>query len=347
MFWRFVWGALRLRRRRLTLAFCAMAVAGALATALFTVYSDVEAKLSEQFQAYGANVEIAPSAGNVTVALAAADEVRKLGGTAAPVLYSLNRLRGRAVLLAGVDVAQAASLTRFWHVEGKRGNCLAGVSLGLKIGETAALEGYQCVVDGLVSTGGPEDGQMILPFATVAGISGSHHAASVIQVRIAPDRVSALTNALPGADVRAVRAVAATETNVVVKVRVAIFLLLLVILAIVTISVSSNFGELVMERSKEIGILKAIGAGERKIAGLFVAEAMILAVLAALTGYATGVVLAGWIDESVFESAFAIHLNAAVLLLSSAVIFLIAISATAFAADRIWRIQPATILRGE
>ena len=71
MFWRFVLGALKLRRRRLFLAFCAMAVAGALATALFTVYSDVEKKLSEQFQAYGPNVVISGASGAITVPLAA------------------------------------------------------------------------------------------------------------------------------------------------------------------------------------------------------------------------------------------------------------------------------------
>ena len=63
MFWRFVLKALRLRRRRLLLAFSAMAVAGALATAMFSVYSDVEKKISAQFQTYGANVVIAPAGG--------------------------------------------------------------------------------------------------------------------------------------------------------------------------------------------------------------------------------------------------------------------------------------------
>ena len=67
MFWRFVVGAVKLRRRRLMLAFSAMAVAGALATSLFTVYSDVENRLTRQFQAYGANVAISPAGGAITV----------------------------------------------------------------------------------------------------------------------------------------------------------------------------------------------------------------------------------------------------------------------------------------
>jgi putative ABC transport system permease protein len=347
MFWRFVLAAVKLRQRRLILAFSAMAVASALATALFTVYSDVEQKLRLQFQAYGANVRIFPAGGAVTVPLSAADEARKLGGAVAPVLYSLGQLASRPVLIAGVDLAQAGSLFQFWHVDGRRGDCLAGISLGLKPGQTLALENYSCVVDGVVSTGGAEDGQAILPFATVARISNSPGVASVIQVRLPVAKVDALAKAVPEADVRLVRAVAQTESNVVLKVKVALFCSLAIILVIVTISVSSNFGELVVERSKEIGILKAIGAGDVKIASLFIAESLILALLATITGYVSGVLLAGWIDRSVFDSSFAIHANPLVFLLSALVTVLVALSATGIATGRIWRIQPATILRGE
>jgi putative ABC transport system permease protein len=344
MFWRFVYAAVKLRRRRLSLAFFAMAIAGALATALFQVYSDVEKKLSQQFQAYGANVVVAPVAGAVTVPLTSVDEVRKLGGTAAPFLYHLSQLDGKPVVIAGVDDSK---LLQYWHVEGKRGVCLAGVSLDLRVGDTAHLNGYSCKVDGIVSTGGSEDAQVILPLAAVAKLSGVADAASLIAVRMAPDKIRDLVKALPLADVRLVRAVAETEANVVVKVRVALFLLMAVILGIVTISVSSNFGELVMERSKEIGILKAIGAGETRIAGLFAAEASILAFGASVTGYLCGVLLAGWIDRSVFETPFAVHVSPMVLCLASAVTFAVALAATGTAAGRIWSIQPAIILRGE
>ena len=342
MFWRFVLGAVKLRRRRLFLAFCAMAVAGALATALFTVYSDVERQLTQQFQAYGPNVVISGAAGAVTVPLRATKEARKLGGTATPILYALDRLNGRSVGLTGID-----SVPQYWHIEGDRGSCMAGVSLGLKPGQFLQLQKYRCQLSGIVSTGAAEDNQVILPFATVAQLSGIADAASLIQVRIPANKINELAKALPEADVRLVRAVAETESNVVLKVRLALFVLLGVILAIITISVSSNFGELVIERSKEIGILKAIGAGDIKIASLFAAESLILAILATVAGYTLGVFLAGWIDQSVFETGFALHANPLVLLSAALVTFLIALSATGFATGRIWRIQPAIILRGE
>jgi putative ABC transport system permease protein len=346
MFWRFVVGALRMRSRRLLLAFSAMAVAGALATAIFSVYSDAENKISAQFQAYGANVVIVPAGGAVTVPLSALAAARQFG-IAAPFLYSLRKLRGNNVLVAGVDLPQAQSLIQYWHVQGAKGDCMAGESLGFHPGQTIELDGFSCQLTGTVSTGGPEDSQIILPFATVARLSSLDDVASLIQIRMPPEKLPLLQQAVPGSDVRLVRAVAATEANVVLKVRLALFLLVAVILGIVTISVSSNFGELVMERAKEIGILKAIGAGDAKIAGFFLAESLILAVLSTLTGYILGLFVAGWIDSSVFNAAFGIHLNAGVLALASLVTIGIAIAATAFSAGRIWRIEAAGILRGE
>ncbi len=70
MFWRFIWGAVRLRRGRLLLAFSALAVAATLATALFSVYSDIERKMRAEFRGLGANLLIAPEGSAQTVSLA-------------------------------------------------------------------------------------------------------------------------------------------------------------------------------------------------------------------------------------------------------------------------------------
>ena len=111
---------------------------------------------------------------------------------------------------------------------------------------------------------------------------------------------------LPGADVRLLHAVAETEANVVLKIRSTLFLLTALILAITTLCVSSNFSALVLERSKEIGILKAIGAAERKIAALFLSESLILGVASAAAGYGVGLLVAWWIGRQIFpESAAA------------------------------------------
>ncbi len=355
MFWTFVFGAVRLRLRRLLLALSALTVAAALATTLFSLYSNIQRRISAEFSLYGANLVIAPTGSAVTIPLRAVDEARKLGAVAAPYLFARGTLKGESVILAGVDLAAARPLTQYWQVEGARTGCLAGVTAAqrfhLQTGERADIAGAPCRIAGIVTTGGSEDNEFILPFAMVESVSGASGVANVVQVRAPGERVRLvqrqLQAALPGTDVRLVRAVAETESSVVLKIRLALFLLLSVVLGITTISVSSNFSELVLERSREVGILKAIGATEKKIAILFISESLVLALLSSFSGYGAGLVLAGWIGSRVFAAPFEMHVSLPVLAGAVAVTLAVALLATALATGRIWRIQPAAILRGE
>ena len=352
MYWVFVKQAMRLRARRLLLAFSALAVAAALATALFSIYSDVERRVRAEFSTYGANLLITS---RTTVPLSAVETARKLGAVAAPFAFATGTLMSQPVSLAGVDLQTAGELTKFWHVEGSREGCLIGVNVAqrfhLQIGAIAPLEAIPCQITGIVSTGAAEDNELILPFSQVAKLANLTNAANLIQIRAPGDRLesirASLQSSYPTTEIRIVEAIAETETSVVRKIRVALFLLLAVILVITTMSVSSNFSELVMERSREIGILKAIGAAERKIASLFVTESILLALASALAGYFAGLFLAGWIGQSVFAAPFTIHIQFPVLAAATALTLAVALAATALAASSIWRIQPSRILRGE
>jgi putative ABC transport system permease protein len=133
----------------------------------------------------------------------------------------------------------------------------------------------------------------------------------------------------------------------VFKIRASLFLLTLVILVITTLCVSSNFTEMVIERSKEIGILKALGGAERRIAAFFVSESAVLALAATLAGYAVGVFAAAGIGREVFGGVFRLEPNWGVLGGVAGVMLAIAGIATGIAGSRIWSIQPAVILRGE
>ena len=87
MFLRFVVAAVRFRRRRLLLAFSALAVAATLATALFSIYSDIDRKMRVEFRGYGANLIIAPAGDARTIPLAgvAAGRSSRRHGRAVPL----------------------------------------------------------------------------------------------------------------------------------------------------------------------------------------------------------------------------------------------------------------------
>jgi len=317
MFWNFVIRAVEFRKRRLALAFAALAVAAALSTALFSIYSDVERKMRVEFRGFGANIIIAPSGKAQTVPLAAVAVAEQQGAVAAPFLFTAGRVEGEPVVVAGTDFRRSAPLTHYWRVEGARaaavGECLAGAAAAthfhLKLGSKLDLEGAPCTLRGIISSGGAEDAQVLVPLAVAARLSGLNNAVSLVEVRADGRRLqaakAALAKALPGADVRVLHAVAETEANVVLKIRSTLWLLTLLILGITTLCVSSNFSALVLERSQEIGILKAMGAAEPKIAALFVAESLILGASAAVAGYGLGLLVAWWIGRQIFPTSAA------------------------------------------
>jgi len=362
VFWRFVLAAVKFRRRRLLLAFSGLAVTSTLATALFSVYSDIERKMRREFRGYGANLVIAPAGNAQTVPARAVVETERLGAVAAPFLYTIGRIGDERVVVAGVDFLRAAPLTSYWQVTGAHtagtGECLAGIALAahfhVRIGQNLPLASGSCVIRGIVSTGGDEDNHVMVPFDRAAADAGFHDAASIVEVRADGQRVdqtrAALARLLPETDVRILHAIAETEASVVLKVKAAVFSLALVIFAITTLCVTGNFSALVIERSKEIGILKAIGAAERKIAALLLSESLVLALASTITGYAAGLAVAYGIGRGIFSdtgSVAAIGVDFAVFAPVMGVTLLVAVIATLFAVSRIWRIEPAVILRGE
>ncbi len=206
MFWRFVVAAVAFRKRRLLLAFAGLAVSATLATVLFSVYSGIERRMRAEFRGYGANLVIAPRGEAGSVPLRAVAEAERLGAAAAPFIYTVGKLRGESVVLAGVDFRRAAPLTSYWRVDGSplaaAGECLAGSAAAshfhLKLGDHADLAAGACTVRGIVSTGGAEDNQLLLPFERVAAEAGVRDAANIVEVRADGARVEQVRAALAG-----------------------------------------------------------------------------------------------------------------------------------------------------
>jgi putative ABC transport system permease protein len=357
MFWRFVLGAVKFRRRRLLLAFLGLAIAATLATTLFSVYSDIDRKMHREFRAYGANLVIAPSGNARSVPLTALADADRLGVVSSPFVYTLGAIGNERVVVAGIDFRRARPLIAHWRASGARtagaDECLAGNAVAehfhLRLGDRLPLDSGACTMRGVITTGGAEDNRLFLPFDRAAREAGFSNAASMIEVRADAEGIedtrAALQRAVPQADVRVLHAIAETEANVVLKVRTAVFLLMALILAITIICVTGNFSALVLERGREIGILKAIGAPEARIATLMLSESMILALVSAIVGYAVGLAVSYGIGQRIFAGAAGV--NFAVFLPVTAVTVFVAAVATLASASRIWRIEPAQILRGE
>jgi putative ABC transport system permease protein len=229
-------------------------------------------------------------------------------------------------------------------------------------------------VVGIVSTGGAEDNAILAPLSVAQALSGHPGELRQLFVSALTKPADALaerdpktmtpteydkwfcspyissisfqiTSVLPGTDVRAIRRVADTEGRVLTRVGTLLWIVTLAALIAAGLAVAATSATTVIERRSEVGIMKAIGATNALVAGIFLAEQLMLAVIGGLLGYVLGTGLARVLGSSVFGSPASprIVLLPVVLGLAS----LVAIAGSLIPLRRAARFDPAPILRGE
>jgi putative ABC transport system permease protein len=109
--------------------------------------------------------------------------------------------------------------------------------------------------------------------------------------------------ALPGAEVRVVRQVAETEGRVLDRLSTLLWLVSVTALLAAGLVIGSASATTVLERRREIGLMKALGAGRHRIVSLFVAEQVLVGISGGLLGYAAGAGLGLLVGKIVFGVA--------------------------------------------
>lgn len=376
MFWRILWKLLGASRGRLALALVALSSGAAITSALLNVNLDAERKLTQEFRTLGANVVIAPPSAGSDAALADSavmDRIAALGDpritAAAPYLYMAVNIPTNSgtqpVILAGTWFDQVAKMNSWWKLEGSwvasredRVHCLAGHTaarqLGLAPGSHIDLRSgdrdFALTVTGIVTTGGSEDDQILTSLSVAQELANLPDRVSLVQISVAgtTSEIQAvnnrLTDALPGLDVRPVRQIAAAEGSILGRIRGMLFWTIALILALSGLGVLASMAALAMERSRDVGLMKALGGPVPRIMRLFLTEAGVLGVMGGAIGFAVGVVLARWIGGRVFGVAISPRLE----LFPVTIVLTVAVAlAGALPLRLLGRVRPAEILRGE
>src|SRR5580704_8578290 len=198
-FIRFSLSALRYRKQRLLLAFGALAVAAALATVMFGIFASVAQRIRDEFSSYGANLVAVAVDGGI-VPLTIVDAAKREGAQATPLLITIGHLGERVVPVAGMIDPYS-----YWHVQGSSaigpGKCLAGETLAsqlsLHAGATLTVlddkgVGQPCLLSGIVSSGGAEDGELIIDFESAAALAGIHGAATLVEILAPEERLESI-----------------------------------------------------------------------------------------------------------------------------------------------------------
>ncbi len=292
----------------------------------------------------------------------------ELMGTA-PFLYSVVEAGERKVALAGVRFADIRQVSPWWQVTGEwasdqsyadgpiqaMAGAKAAATLGLATGGKFVVRTDGRELDlwvaGVVETGAVEDSQIFIPLPAAQYLFGKPGLVSVVQVSaVAEQRPLAaiaadIESAVPGSRARLVGQIAEAEATVLDKVRLLVGLVAALVLVAAGLAVGSTMSASVLERTREIGLMKALGAEGTRIALLFLAEAGGIAFAGGLAGYAVGLGLAAVIGQVVFGAPVVPNPLAAPLTLGVALA--VCLLASILPVRSAIAVDPATTLRGE
>jgi putative ABC transport system permease protein len=362
MFLRMLVRAAVLRPGRAAAALLAMLVAAAAATAMLSLYVDVQAKLSREFRNYGANIVVVPKDGKELSkdALSAARLVLGNNGIAVPFAYAVARTSdGRSVVVAGTDLAQVRRLDSWWSVTGwpqARNEALIGRRAARALNPSGnpldlTFQGRTVRLDpvGTLQTGADEDSRIYLslldftewtrlsPSTIEISASGSSQQINAIMERLAL--------ALAPADVRPVRQVLEGEARVLGKMRLTLLVAAVLIILTAAVCVLATLTGWISDRRRDFALMKALGGSGRMIQGFFAAEAAALGAVGSAVGFAVGIGVAIWIGRTNFHASVTPRLDVFPLVLLGGVA--IALVAAILPISLLRRVQPANILRGE
>jgi putative ABC transport system permease protein len=151
--------------------------------------------------------------------------------------------------------------------------------------------------------------------------------------------------ALPGIEARPIRRVAESEGRILSRVGGLMWLVTLAALMAAALAVAATSATTVLERRAEVGLMKALGAGNQLVSAFFLAEQVLLALVGGGVGYVLGLGLARLLGKSVFgiPPTERLILLPVILALATAV----ALVGSLVPLRRVARVEPAPILRGE
>jgi putative ABC transport system permease protein len=208
--------------------------------------------------------------------------------------------------------------------------------LRLKPDDQITINSHSSRVVGILSTGGAEDDQIVAPLGLAQEILGRPGAVRRIYVsaitkpedalaRRDPKTLSPvmfdrwycspyaqsiayqLQEAIPHSRAEQIRQVSQNEGNVLSRIKGIMLMITLAALLASALAVSAAMATTMFERRAEVGLMKALGAGNTAVAALFFTEAALLALLGGAAGFLCGSFLARRIGESIFNSAITIQ----------------------------------------
>lgn len=375
MFLKMLNSSIRKRRSRIFIALFAIIIGAAVIFGLLNVYYDISLKMGQEFRSYGANIVITPGKESKTNFIEekkldrAVDELKmdNLMGYA-PNLYGVANVLDNKLVVVGTWLDQLSKVSPYLEITGeiiKESNSsgkayigkVAAEKLEIEVGQSVRIKDenskryQQVTIQGIIQSGDVEDNQIFIDLKDSQQLFDQHGLVNVAYLSVMNQDGNLETNAdritkkYPQLEARPIKQISESETVILDKIRSLVYLVVVIILLSTLLCVATTMMTTVVERKREIGLKKALGAQNQNVMLEFLSEGAILGIIGSVIGIILGYFLAQVVGQSVFNSSitFRIFLIPIVIFVFLLVTSLACLIPVKMAVD----IEPAVVLKGE
>lgn len=205
-------------------------------------------------------------------------------------------------------------------------------------------------VAGIITSGGTEDNHIFVSLPVAQNLTRRENLVHSVQV-------SALCSACPietiaeeiegtisYIEAKTILQMTNAEMNVLGKIQMMMAFVTIIALSATILGMSTTLTTSVLERYTEIGLIKSIGAENRRIAALFLAESSVIGLLGGIFGFICGIIGAQFVGLLVFNSLVTPQLMVLPVILGISIC--VSLLASLLPVKRAMGIEPVRVLRG-
>src|SRR5438477_2396511 len=299
-----LWGNIAARPMRAFLNIVAITIQVFLVLMIVGLTTGVVSEWGKRVEGVGADIMVQPPNSSMFLAFSRAvlpeslaEKVAKLPGVdeVAPTLTLMDQKH--FVLVYGIDFQRFNALSRgFLFRAGKPfeaandaiADDIVAQSKHLKVGDTVTLLGHEFRISGIVAHG--KGARYFIPLKTAKEVAGVDDRVSMLYVRSKGDVETTREQILSVAPGNGVKSMAEYTTLMnssnLPELKPFIRTMVGIGMVISFLVVLMNMHTMVMERTREIGILKALGSSRLDIVKLLLGETLFLALLGGVAGIA-------------------------------------------------------------
>lgn len=374
-----------LLRRKSKMLFLVFGMVFGIATivTLFTLTNSMEASVNRKIQETGTKLAVVPRSDSASFSVGGipivsdvsfnrkylpADAVQKIRAISdagkikviAPKVMGAVTINGTKVLLVGVDFPSEFKIKTWWDVDGRKPSGTSQALIGTKVAQKLRIDTGSVITVGdkplivsgvLKETGEDEDGIIFVNLTTAQQLLDKAGSYSFVELTTVKDDTLAaniskeISQELPNAGVSIVKEAGESRQELVNKFGRFSMVVSLIMILIAALIITTTMMASVTERTREIGIFRAMGFRKTHIRKIILIEAVAVSGVSAIIGYLLGMIAAYGITPAFASYQITISWN---ILLAAAVFagaIALGILASLYPASRAAKLDPAESLR--